>query len=362
MNIVPDTSVVVDGRISEKVADGEYAGATVYVPEAVVGEIEAQANRGRDIGWDGIEELKRLADLDDAGDVVVEYVGDRASEADIQRASEGAIDAVIRSVAVEYDATFVTSDIVQAEIARGKGLDVEYLEPKDRERGRLGIENYFDEATMSVHLKAGVVPMAKRGDVGDISYQRIGDEPLEADRLKEYASEIIDAGKRGDDAFIELREEGMIIAQIRDMRIAIAEPPFSDGIEITAVRPVVKTTMEDYEHVEELQERLLERDRGVLVAGAPGAGKSTFSQAVAEFLDDAGNVVKTMEKPRDLQVGKEITQYTELAGSMETTADSLLMVRPDYTIYDEIRKTDDFEVFADMRLAGVGMIGVVHAT
>ncbi|MFW6018475.1 MAG: ATPase, partial [Halapricum sp.] len=44
------------------------------------------------------------------------------------------------------------------------------------------------------------------------------------------------------------------------------------------------------------------------------------------------------------------------------TADSLLMVRPDYTIYDEVRKTDDFEVFADMRLAGVGMIGVVHAT
>jgi len=47
---------------------------------------------------------------------------------------------------------------------------------------------------------------------------------------------------------------------------------------------------------------------------------------------------------------------------MAKTADSLLMVRPDYTIYDEVRKTDDFEVFADMRLAGVGMIGVVHAT
>jgi len=47
---------------------------------------------------------------------------------------------------------------------------------------------------------------------------------------------------------------------------------------------------------------------------------------------------------------------------MENTADSLLMVRPDYTIYDEVRKTSDFETFADMRLAGVGMIGVVHAT
>ncbi|UWG46909.1 ATPase (PilT family) [Halanaeroarchaeum sp. HSR-CO] len=362
MKIVPDTSVVVDGRISEKVVDGEYAGATIYLPEAVIGEIESQANRGRDIGWDGIEELQRLADLDADGEIEVEYVGGRASEAEIQRASEGAIDAVIREVAVEYDATFVTSDIVQAEVGRGKGLTVEYLEPKDRERGRLGIEDFFDDTTMSVHLKVGVVPMAKRGDVGNISYEAIGDEPLDADRLKEFASEIIDTGKRGEDAFIELREEGMIIAQIRDMRIAIAEPPFSDGIEITAVRPIVKTTMDDYDHVEELQSRLKERDRGVLVAGAPGAGKSTFAQAVAEFLDDAGNVVKTMEKPRDLQVGPEITQYTELAGTMEKTADSLLMVRPDYTIYDEVRKTDDFEVFADMRLAGVGMVGVVHAT
>jgi ATPase len=100
----------------------------------------------------------------------------------------------------------------------------------------------------------------------------------------------------------------------------------------------------------------------VLIAGSPGAGKSTFAQAVAEYLQDEGVVVKTMEKPRDLQVGPEITQYTELGGQMEKTADSLLMVRPDYTIYDEVRKTDDFEVFADMRLAGVGMIGVVHAT
>ena len=94
----------------------------------------------------------------------------------------------------------------------------------------------------------------------------------------------------------------------------------------------------------------------------PGAGKSTFAQAVGEFLVDNDFAVKTMEKPRDLQVGPEITQYTELDGRMEKTADSLLMVRPDYTIYDEVRKTDDFEVFADMRLAGVGMIGVVHAT
>ncbi|MFC7200823.1 PINc/VapC family ATPase [Halospeciosus flavus] len=362
MKIVPDTSVIIDGRISRGVESGDYAGATVYVPEAVVGEIESQANKGRQTGWEGLEELQRLAELADAGEIDVEYVGERATEEQIKRAAAGAIDAVIRDVAQEHDALFVTSDIVQAEVAKGKGIDVEYLEPEARELEELGIEQYFDEQTMSVHLKDGVVPMAKRGDVGDIQYQAIGETELDTETLKEYASEIYDTARRDDDAFIELSEEGMTIAQIRDMRIAMAEPPFSDGFEITAVRPIVKTTMEDYTHTEDLKERLLERDRGVLIAGAPGAGKSTFAQAVAEFLDDSGYVVKTMEKPRDLDVEKDITQYTELGGSMEKTADSLLMVRPDYTIYDEVRKTDDFEVFSDMRLAGVGMVGVVHAT
>jgi ATPase len=362
MNVVPDTSVVVDGRISELVADGEYEGATVYVPEAVVGEVEAQANSGRQTGWDALEELQRLVELADDGRITVEYVGERADENDIKRASAGAIDAIIRDVAAEYDAVFVTSDIVQAEVAKGKGIDVAFLEPREPEFEALAIEEFLDEQTMSVHLKAGMVPMAKRGDVGDIEYGPIGDEVLDEETVREYADEIVATAKRADDAFVELSEEGMTIAQVRDMRIAISEPPFSERVEVTAVRPIVKTTMDDYAQADDLRERLLERDRGVLIAGAPGAGKSTFAQAVAEFLSDEGYVVKTMEKPRDLQLGDDVTQYTELGGSMEKTADSLLMVRPDYTIYDEVRKTDDFEVFADMRLAGVGMVGVVHAT
>ncbi len=153
----------------------------------------------------------------------------------------------------------------------------------------------------------------------------------------------------------------MKIVQFRDYRIAIGRPPFSDGIEITAVRPIAQTDLEEYDHADELKERLLERQRGVLISGSP-CGKSTLAQAVARYLNGHEYAVKTMEKPRDLQVGPEITQYTELGGDMAKTADALLMVRPDYTIYDEVRKTDDFEVFADMRLAGVGMIGVVHAT
>ena len=56
-----------------------------------------------------------------------------------------------------------------------------------------------------------------------------------------------------------------------------------------------------------------------------------------------------------------ITQYTKLDGSFENSADILLLVRPDYTIFDEVRRREDFDTFADLRLTGVGMVGVVHA-
>lgn len=40
----------------------------------------------------------------------------------------------------------------------------------------------------------------------------------------------------------------------------------------------------------------------------------------------------------------------------------LLLIRPDFTIFDEMRKQRDFQVYVDMRLAGVGMVGVIHAS
>jgi ATPase len=362
MHVVPDTSVVVDGRVSDRVESGDFVGATVTVPEAVVAELESQANKGYDSGYDGLDELQRLADLDEAGEVDVEYYGTRPDAVERDAAREGEIDALIRDIAADLDATFVTSDGVQSRVASAKGLDVEYLAPRDRSVEELSIGEFFNETTMSVHLRTGVVPMAKRGAIGEMAYEHIRKEALTEEDLVGFAQEIERAARNSPDGFVELEEPGMTIVQFREYRIAVASPPFSDRREITAVRPIIKTDIDDYEFADELRDRLLDGSRGVLISGSPGAGKSTFAQAVAEFIADNGFAVKTMEKPRDLQVGPEITQYTALDGQMEKTADSLLMVRPDYTVFDEVRKTSDFSVFADMRLAGVGMIGVVHAT
>ena len=100
----------------------------------------------------------------------------------------------------------------------------------------------------------------------------------------------------------------------------------------------------------------------LVIFGPPGSGKTAFAGSLANFYLKKGKIVKTMEQPRDLQVPPEITQYAPLDNSFVKTADILLLVRPDYTIFDEIRKTKDFEIFSDMRLAGIGMVGVVHAS
>ena len=63
MILVPDTSVVIDGRVTALIEKGEYHDATIIIPEAVFAELEAQANQGREIGFSGLAELQKLCKL-----------------------------------------------------------------------------------------------------------------------------------------------------------------------------------------------------------------------------------------------------------------------------------------------------------
>ncbi len=360
--IVPDTSVIVDGKLTDMIRKERLSGAEIIVSNAVVEELEQQANEGREIGYAGLDELEELHELADRYSITVRHAGRRPTGDEIERAEAGGVDALIRDLAEEEGATLYTADAVQHRVAKAKGVPVKFF-PKSSEEGEaFSLRNYFEEDIASVHLKEGDVPKAKRGEPGALEYTPIGDDELSRADLERLMKETIEQAENTEKGLVELDMEGSTVLQIGDLRIVMTQPPFSEAREITAVRPIATVDLDDYALSDALRERLQTEAEGILIAGSPGHGKSTFAQALSEFYSDAGEVVKTMEHPRDLQVGPDITQYSPLEEEMENTGDVLLLVRPDYTVYDEVRKTEDFDVFADMRLAGVGMIGVVHAS
>ena len=359
--IVLDTSVIISGIMTDLIKKEEIKDAEIIIPEFVVEELRAQASKGREIGFKGLAELKKLREMEKDYSVRMIKIGRRQTLEEIKLAKYGRIDALIVDVAREEDAIIYTSDMVQFTVAEAEGVKTRYFRPYEK-KTVTKLSQMLTEDTMSLHLKENCIPLAKRGKPGNFKLTKIRDDVIKAEELESIIKEIMDAARYEENSFIEIGGHLASVVQNGDMRIAITRQPFSDGLEITVVRPITKLTLDDYELSAKLKERLEKRADGILIAGPPGSGKSTFAASLAEFYEQQGKIVKTMESPRDLQVKPEITQYSKLHGSFENTADMLLLVRPDYTVFDELRKTADFLIFSDMRLAGVGMIGVVHAT
>jgi ATPase len=224
------------------------------------------------------------------------------------------------------------------------------------------------EDVHTVFIKADCPPRVKRGSIGQLRLVDVEGaddgkwDTLRMESLQEELVGLIDEHRHRSDCFLEIDRKGCQVIQLGDLRISCAWPPFADAREITIVRPVAKLSLGDYELDQRLIDRLADHHRGVFICGRPGSGKTTLAQAIAEYLDtDVGAMVKTMEAPRDLQLADRITQYAPLEGDLEKTAEIIFLVRPDFVIFDEVRRARDFEIFADVRLAGVGLLGVTHA-
>jgi ATPase len=362
MILVPDTSVVIDGRVTALIEKGEYRDATIIIPEAVFAELEAQANQGREIGFSGLAELQKLCVLAKEGKITLQYVGERPRLEQVKLAGGGEIDSMIRAVAIEHGATFLTSDYVQAEVARAKGLEVIYLKSEMVNTfAPLMVDEFFDENTFAVYLKERVAPCARKGTIKESRLVQIREAPASEYELRALAQECLERAKRHPDGFVEVEMPGVTVSQIGSMRITTTRPPFSDGIEITIVRPTREVSFESYNFAAALKDRLKEGAGGMLIIGIPGSGKSTLEQNIATYLAGQNFIVKTIESPRDLMVPDSITQYTALDGSIAATGEVLTLLRPDYVIFDEMRRSEELAVFADLRLSGIKVIGGLHA-
>src|SRR5437879_5923452 len=272
--IVVDTSIIIDGEITKLIESGNLKDCEIIIPVAVLDELQSQASQSKDYGFVGLEEIKKIRELAQKSGITLRFEGQRPSIEDIKLARHGRIDAIIKDIAKKNDAMFYTADYVQALVAQAEGIKTKYSKPEIKVTD-LEFEKFFDNQTMSVHLKEGTPPVAKRGKPGAFLLVQLDGKILTKEYLEGITTQILEVSRVTRSGVVEISKPGALVVQFRDFRVVITHPPFSD--------------------------------------------------------------------------------------SFENAADILLLVIPDYTIYDEIRRFHDFRVFSDLRLAGVGMVGVVHA-
>jgi ATPase len=355
-----DSSALSEGIVSKILKEKRIAFEELIIPEVLVSVIENQIEQNKALGFLGIEELENLKMLS-SNKFRIRFSGKKLSHFEIEKINLFEVDSMIRDLAYEEGACLITANKFQEKLALSKGIEVLFVKPEEKVQ-ELEIGKFFDEHTMSVHLRENTPAFAKKGVPGNWSFTKLGEKILTREDISGFSRNIIEVASSEKNAFIEIERQGSTIVQIENFRIVITKPPLSDGWEVTAVRPVKKLSLQDYNLSEKLVKRISEQAEGVLIAGAPGHGKSTFAQALAEFYASKQKIVKTIEAPRDLVLPDSITQYAISYGSPQEIHDILLLSRPDYTIFDEMRNTADFQLFADLRLAGIGLAGVVHAT
>lgn len=348
---VPDASVITNGVLKMIILDGRIKGNLVILRE-LIDYFESLAKSNRSLGILGLDEMRFVRTACNSRGIPVEVVSSGRKAEDV--------DALVRWYALDTGATLITSSKTQQLASEAIGVKVLYVEPP---RTRLTtLEKFFDDKTMSVHLKEGAPPYAKQGRPGKWRLVQLSENPLSREEIEAIADEILEVARTDPDAIIEIERPNSIIIQLNLYRIIIARPPMSDGWEITAVKPLARPKLEDYALPEKLMRRLEERAEGILIAGAPGMGKTTFAQALADYYRRKNKVVKTIESPRDMHLPPEVTQYSKTYATSDELHDILLLSRPDYTVFDELRTDSDFKLYVDLRLAGIGMIGVIHAT
>ena len=316
VKIVPDTSVIINQILTEKIEKGEIKNSEIIIPIAVLDELQAQASKNQEIGFLGLEELKKIKDISAKKKIKFRYLGTRPSFEDIKLSRSGRIDAIIRDESIKNDAILFTGDYVQAIVAEAMGAKVNYI-PKVIDKENSNLDKFFkDELISSVHIKEGIPIRVKKGLPGEIELVSIGKE-IDEEEINKIIKDIEEYARVSKKRDKQIIRDGAKVIQLDKFRITITMPPFSDKPEITIIKPIKKLKISDYDIPKKLMERIESAAEGILVAGSPGSGKRTFASSLAEFYSMKNKIVKTIESPKDLQVNAEISQYGQLEGDFE---------------------------------------------
>jgi len=350
--IVPDTSIVINGRLSRMIEGGELGECEIIFPIAVLDELQAQASKGRETGFRGLEEIKRIRRLAEERGISIRFSGERPGLEDIKLAKSGRIDALIRDVAKREGGVLYTSDYVQALVAEAEGVPVRYVAPYARVE-RFSFEEYLRPNMISLHLKAGAPPIGRVLVRGSVKAVKLRKTPCGEDELNRILEEVTAALRMGEEGDLTLLRTDALVIETRAFRISAAKPPFSDSVEVVIQRNPIGDLIRE-EAIEELVERCVEDALGVLVVNSDNVYAFPLVERVAEGLQARGRIVKIIGYSR--RTTTSTPYYGPMDGDLEKTVEYLSLSRPDYVIFDEVRRPRDFKLIHELRSLGMGVV------
>ena len=147
---VLDLSVILSGALRSADIEKIKYQSTFIIPVIVLRKLREMAEDGMEDGIVGIDALLKLKK--DGADI--EYVFDNID-------SRLTIDEAVLNIAKKTGAILLTSKEINLKIAEMMGITAKIISPRAVE-GKLTLRNFFDENTLSVHIKEGIRPMAKK--------------------------------------------------------------------------------------------------------------------------------------------------------------------------------------------------------
>ncbi len=140
---VVDTSAIINRFISKLIRKGIQG--KIIIPNAVIAELENLANKGREEGFIGLEEIAGFHKLKQNFPIQPFFQGARPNEMQIKFAKSGEIDSVIRGIAILNKAVLITADLVQAKTAQAYDIPVIFLKPKQEKKPKKGLFSFFQK-------------------------------------------------------------------------------------------------------------------------------------------------------------------------------------------------------------------------
>lgn len=358
--LVPDTSIVINGKLSKMLEKGELTECEIIIPLAVIDELQAQASKGKEIGFKGLEEIKGIRRIAEEKGLQVTFSGERPGLEDIKLARSGRIDALIRDVAKNEGATLYTSDYVQALVAEAEGIPVKYIEPYEKVE-KFSFEKYLSPDLISLHLKVGFPPYGKRMRKGKIEVIRLGEEVCSEEELNEIIEEITAASRSSEEYDIALLRTSALVVETNQYRIGVAKPPFSDNFEITIQRNPLDSIIKE-NNLDVIIDEAAKSVSGILLLNEDGVYTLPIARALAEKLQKRGTIVKLIGYAKRAPLLHMPAHYSPLNGDLEKSVEFILLNKPDYVVFDEIRRSRDLKLIHELRVSGIGVIAFMSSS